>query len=108
MFVKLCKISEVSEGSLSRFDVQGEELLVTKIGDSYLVVDTWCTHEEADLSLGIISPEGVITCPLHQAHFDLVRSGTVLEGPSGEEPSSIPKLRNYKTRVEDGELWADL
>src|SRR5579872_1558173 len=105
MFVMVCKIADVSEGSLARFDVQSKELLVTRIGESYFVTATWCTHEEADLSLGIISSEGVVTCPLHQARFDLVQRGTVLEGPSSEDPSTIPRLRTYDTRVEDGELW---
>ena len=40
MLAKVCKISEVSEGSLSKFDVQGKELLVTKIGVSYFVAST--------------------------------------------------------------------
>jgi len=106
MLVKICKTSEIEEGTLYRFDISDKPLLVTRVGSEYYAAETSCTHEEADLSLGIISGE-IITCPLHHARFD-VRSGTVISGPDEEDPSSINKLRTYKTKVENGELWVDL
>ncbi len=106
MFVKVCRTSEISEGSLYRFDVGDKPLLVTKVADQYFVMDTFCTHQEADLSLGMFSDD-VITCPLHHAHFS-VKDGSVLEGPDGEDPSTINRLGSYKTKAEEGELWVDL
>ena len=65
-----------------------------------------CTHEEADLTLGIFQGR-TITCPLHQAKFDL-ETGTVVRGPEGGSVSSIPALKVYTTRIENGEILADI
>ncbi|MHB2035911.1 MAG: Rieske (2Fe-2S) protein [Nitrososphaerales archaeon] len=49
--------------------------------------------------------DAVITCPLHQARFDL-RNGGVLEGQNGTDPNTISSLRTYPVRVENDEIWA--
>lgn len=106
MFSRVCKESEINEGEVYRFDVGGKPLLVTKVEDKYIVTQAICTHEEADLTLGILLG-GSITCPLHQAKFEL-DSGRVISGPDGDSPDSIKPLQVYPSRVENGELLVDL
>ncbi|MGH2637701.1 MAG: Rieske (2Fe-2S) protein [Rhabdochlamydiaceae bacterium] len=106
MFVKICKVSEIQDGELYRFDISEKSLLVTRMGERFFVTSSICTHEEADLSLGMFS-EGVITCPLHRAKFE-VQSGRVVEGPNGEDSGSIRKLGVFNTRIENGEIWVDI
>ena len=106
MYVRICKASEIEEGELYRFDVSEKPLLVTRLGEKHFVTDSICTHEEADLSLGILNNE-VLTCPLHRARFK-IESGEVVSGPDDSEPESIPRLRTYQTKVENDELLADL
>ena len=60
---------------------KGQSLLVVQFQGSDFVTDSTCTHEEADLSLGMFS-DGVVTCPLHRARFK-VESGDVISGPDG-------------------------
>jgi nitrite reductase/ring-hydroxylating ferredoxin subunit len=106
MFTPICKISEISEGELYKFDIKDKALLVVQFEGKFFVTDSTCTHEEADLSLGMFS-NGVVTCPLHRARFD-VESGEVISGPDGGSSSEIPKLKAYSTTIIDGELLADL
>jgi 3-phenylpropionate/trans-cinnamate dioxygenase ferredoxin component len=89
-----------------RFDVVNKALLVVKSAGKFFATDSICTHEEADLSLGMFS-DGVISCPLHNAKFR-VNSGEVLSGPDGSSPDKISKLKVYGTKVENGELYVDL
>ena len=91
MFTRICKVSEIQDGELYRFDVKDKALLVIKYQGSFSVSDTTCTHEEADLSLGMFNG-GVVTCPLHRAKFD-VETGDVISGPDGGPPTGIPKLK---------------
>ena len=106
MLTRICKVSEIQDGELYRFDVKDKALLVVQFQGSFFVTDSTCTHEEADLSLGMFSA-GVVTCPLHRARFD-VETGDVISGPDGGPATEIPKLKAYPTRVEGGELFADL
>ena len=101
---RICSLSEIAEeGTIYRFELGGLRILVVKLSGVYHVADSTCTHEEADLSLGILSDE-ILMCPLHQARFD-IRDGKVLNGPNGDRPSTIPPLRTYSTKVENGELF---
>jgi len=89
-----------------RFEVEGRPILVVKLGAQYYAADSTCTHQEADLSLGILI-DGIITCPLHQAKFN-VSDGSVIGGPDGSAPESIPKLRVYSTLIQGDELFIEL
>lgn len=106
MFTAICKIADLNDGELCRFDIQDKALLVVKLGQSIFVSDSICTHEEADLSLGMFS-DGIVTCPLHRAKFK-IRSGEVVSGPDGGPPSEIARLRVYSTKIDKGELFADI
>ena len=106
MFTFVCKTSEIAEGELYRFDIKEKALLVTQFESSFFVSDSICTHEEADLSLGMFA-NGILTCPLHTAKFE-VKTGSVLSGPDNSSSDSIPNLKVYNSRVENGELWADI
>ena len=87
-------------------DVGDKYLMIVKEGSNVFVADSLCTHEEADLSLGILSGV-VIACPLHGAKFDL-RTGEVQEGPSGTDRTTIPNLRTYKVKIENDDVTADI
>jgi nitrite reductase/ring-hydroxylating ferredoxin subunit len=106
MFTAVCKVSDLQEGELYRFDIGELPLLVVRFGGKIFATNSICTHEEADLSLGMFG-EGVVTCPLHRAKFR-IESGEVLSGPDGGPPSEIPRLKVYVTKIENGELFVDL
>lgn len=106
MFSRVCNESEINEGEVYRFDVEGKPLLVTKLESKCIVTQAICTHEEADLTLGILLG-GSITCPLHQAKFEL-DSGRVISGPDGDAPDTIESLHVFPSKVENGELLVDL
>lgn len=106
VFTRICKTSEIQDGELYRCEVGEKTLLVARSEGKFVVTGAVCTHEEADLTLGIFSGK-TITCPLHQAKFS-IDSGAVISGPDGDSPDSIPALKVYSTKVENGELFADL
>jgi len=107
MFVPLCKVADLrEEGELYRFDVRDKPLLVVKFNGSVFVTDSTCTHQEADLSLGMFD-QGIVKCPLHGAEFRL-DDGDVISGPDGGSPSEIPKLRVYHVKIENGMVLVDL
>ncbi|MDG6908219.1 MAG: Rieske 2Fe-2S domain-containing protein [Nitrososphaerota archaeon] len=106
MYAAVCNESELSEGEMTKYEFNNRWILLAKAGSFWYACDSSCTHEEADLSLGILC-ENTVTCPLHRAKFDL-KTGQVLEGPNGDDPTTIPTLRVYKTKVEEGKVLVDL
>ena len=106
MFYRVCNESEINDGEIYRFDIEGQHLLVSKLEERFIVTQAICTHEEADLTLGILLGKS-ITCPLHQAKFEL-DSGRVISGPDGDSPDTIKPLQVFPSKVENGELLVDL
>ncbi len=107
MFTPVCKLADLQEeGELYRYDVAEKPLLVLRFRGSIYVANSICTHEEADLSLGMFG-DGVVTCPLHGAKFQVI-DGKVILGPDGSPASEIPSLKVYPVKVENGEVYIDL
>ncbi len=77
--------------------VEGEQILLIKIGDRIHAVSAICTHEYAQMAGGTVSGHE-IECPLHGARFDL-RTGTNLT------PPATRPLEVYETKIEDGLVW---
>jgi len=95
---RVCTTTDIPDGTMSKIDLGDREVMIANIGGHFYAAETWCTHQRSDLTLGIII-DRVVTCPLHQARFDL-ENGKVLEGPSGDDPSTIPTLPTYEVKVE--------
>jgi len=104
MRTRVCSIKDIAEEDVPYgFEIGEMRVVVVKLSGSYYVANSTCTHEEADLSLGILNGD-ILMCPLHQARFD-IRTGLVINGPNGGDPKTIPSLKTYKTEAEDGELY---
>ena len=58
-WVKVCNENEVKAGHLFSFDHQEKKILVANLDGNLYATDRICTHEEADLSTGFLSKEGV-------------------------------------------------
>ena len=86
------RVGELEESKPVRVVVDGEDVLIAKIGSEVFAVSDICTHSEVSLSEGEI--EGCsIECWLHGSSFDL-RTGQ----PSG--PPATTALQTYKVELE--------
>jgi len=88
------KITEFENGDMRTISLNGNEILLCKIDDSFYALGAHCTHYGALLSDGILNGERII-CPWHHACFN-ARTGDNLEPPAND---SLPK---YETKI-DGE-----
>ncbi len=87
-FIKVAEQNEVAEGGLLSIELEGEPICLTKInGVVYAFTDN-CTHISGPLNEGELEGN-VITCPWHQAQFD-VCTGKVLCGPARQDLLTYP------------------
>lgn len=112
-FTEVAKIEELKSGAMKKVIVQGHEILLTKVGDTYYATDDRCPHMKGDLSQGKL--EGtVVTCPRHGSQYD-VTSGQVvrwLKGGLMSKLGSVLKpsknLTVYNVKVEDGRVLVEV
>jgi 3-phenylpropionate/trans-cinnamate dioxygenase ferredoxin component len=71
-------LSDFAEGQMVKREVDGQSLLIVKVGGALCAVSNTCPHRGGDLSTGEFA-DGKVTCPRHGAIFD-VRTGKNVEG----------------------------
>lgn len=105
--VSLGQATEFEDASMREVKIEGgAAVLVHRHQGEFFVTSPACGHYGAPLRKGISSAGGrggppTVTCPLHDATFDL-RTGQVVRGPS------VDGIAVCKSEVKNGVLFADL
>ncbi|MDX1632328.1 MAG: Rieske (2Fe-2S) protein [Thermoanaerobaculia bacterium] len=102
--IKLAELSEIPDGGMVCRSHGGRQILLARIDDEVYAMDNVCTHAGAPLNEGDLGRVGelMVTCPWHDAHFDL-RTGEVDQDTPWGFDTEV-----FETRVEDGEVWVRL
>jgi 3-phenylpropionate/trans-cinnamate dioxygenase ferredoxin subunit len=97
-FEKVALVDDVpDEGTLAVRRSDGARIcLIKSKGRISAVVDN-CTHQDFEMALGDVLPDGTIQCAWHGARFDCM-TGAVRQGPA------LTPLPTYEVRVEDDQV----
>ncbi len=99
-WIKACNLEQVKEGQLFGLTVNEKKILLANLKGKILATDLICTHENADLSTGFLSEEGV-RCPLHLSVFNLEN------GEPQNLPAEVP-LKVYNVKIDDNEVYVEV
>lgn len=88
--------AELDQGSLTRIEVGGDDLVVANIDGRLGVFRNRCVHQGLSLDGGRLD-DGMLTCPWHGFTFDAV-TGECLSAPGAQ-------LEQVPARVDGGVLW---
>jgi nitrite reductase/ring-hydroxylating ferredoxin subunit len=80
MLVRIGSATDVAEGEVRAFDVEGTPVSVANSGGRLYAVDDTCPHAGCSLADGDLDGT-TVTCGCHGSEFD-VTSGEVLAGPA--------------------------
>lgn len=91
-FENVASVDEVpDEGTLAVARSDGLRICLIKSQGRILAVSDNCTHQDFEMSLGDVLPDGTIQCAWHGARFDCV-TGEVKQGPA-TEPLPVYEVR---------------
>ena len=96
-FVTVGDSSEVPDGEVKAFDVNGAEIAVVRVEGELFSFSDICTHRHCNLSSGGEIDDHTIECECHGSVFD-IRTGAVVNPPA-EDP-----LATYEAREVDGQI----
>jgi NADPH-dependent 2,4-dienoyl-CoA reductase/sulfur reductase-like enzyme/nitrite reductase/ring-hydroxylating ferredoxin subunit len=91
----------LKNGEKQEVEVEGIEegkVLIAKVQDKVHAMSSKCTHYGAPLKLGVLTPEGRLTCPWHGACFN-VSTGDVEDAPAPDP------LAKYEVFEKDGAVY---
>jgi 3-phenylpropionate/trans-cinnamate dioxygenase ferredoxin component len=98
----LGKVDDVKSGEAARFDVDGHDIAVIRIGDDFYALGDTCSHEDYSLSEGEVDEEEcTIECWKHGSTFSLTTG----------EPQTLPATKPvpvYDITVEGDDLFVEI
>ncbi|MBI1869432.1 non-heme iron oxygenase ferredoxin subunit [Candidatus Gottesmanbacteria bacterium] len=95
--VKVAKISDIPEGSMKTFEVNGKRIAIANVDGDFFAIDDTCTHEQCSLGGEGVLDGTTVVCGCHGASFD-VTSGKVLSLPAPTDVAS------YEVKVEGEDI----
>jgi 3-phenylpropionate/trans-cinnamate dioxygenase ferredoxin component len=109
-FFKAGNTSEFADGTKKKVTVNGQEVLLARVGAGYYAIDNKCPHMGGDLSAGKLDGT-VITCLRHGSQFDL-KDGRNIRWTNWPGPvktmadiiKSPRPVNTYKVKTENGEI----
>jgi 3-phenylpropionate/trans-cinnamate dioxygenase ferredoxin subunit len=113
-FTKAAAVSELPAGGKKKVVLDGQEIMLARVGNDYFALANRCPHMGGDLSAGKL--EGtVITCPRHGSQFD-VRDGHNIRWTDrtgialfGFKLLKSPRpARTYRVKVEGGDVLVEV
>jgi 3-phenylpropionate/trans-cinnamate dioxygenase ferredoxin subunit len=93
-YVPVCPLGELADGAAKAVVVDGEPVVVARVGDEVFALRDVCSHAEVPLSEGVVESDATISCWLHGSRFDL-RTG------EPDEPPAWEPVPTYATRISD-------
>jgi 3-phenylpropionate/trans-cinnamate dioxygenase ferredoxin component len=81
-FVRAARTSDIADGTMTSVTLEGEEVLIARVGGRYYAIDNKCSHQGGMLDQGeLLADKCEVMCPLHDACFDL-RTGKPTAEPA--------------------------
>jgi 3-phenylpropionate/trans-cinnamate dioxygenase ferredoxin subunit len=101
--VKVCAASDVPEGEVRRFQVQGRIVAVVNLGEQgFRAVNAICSHAHYFLDEGEVDvDEQSIECPKHGSTFDLNT------GAPRTLPATLP-VEAYRTETDGDDILIEV
>jgi 3-phenylpropionate/trans-cinnamate dioxygenase ferredoxin subunit len=92
--------TEVPEGEVKSFDVNGAEIAVARVQGTLYAFSDICTHRQCNLAMGGELDGFDIECECHGSMFD-IRSGEV-HNPPATEPLETFEAREVDAQIQVG------
>ncbi len=113
-YIKAATTGEFQNGSKKKVNLQGQDIMLARVGDKYYAIDNRCPHMEGDLAAGNL--EGtIITCPRHGSQFDVTdghnirwMKGSGLATAMGKALKSPRPVLTFKVKVEGDAIMVEV
>ena len=113
-YVSAGATGELSDGTKKKLIIEGQEIMLARVGNNYYAVANRCPHLNGDLSAGKLEGS-IVTCVLHGSQFDIRDGKNVrwLKGKGiisavGKALKSPQDLASYRVKVEDDTISVEI
>ena len=99
-FVDVATLAALDEAFVTRFEVAGRAIILTRTAAGVRAFDGTCSHADFQFDTSRLVRGGEIECPMHGARFDAT-TGAVTKGPATRPLDCLAvEVRDGLVRVE--------
>ena len=98
--IAVAKTTDLQNGQMQQLEVEGSQILLSKIDDKFYATGAFCSHYGAPLAKGVLCGEKIV-CPWHNACYNAI-AGQQLE------PPGLNSLATYATKIEGEDVLVKL
>lgn len=102
-YIMIGQTTDVREGNKRKVLVEGKEILLTNIQNSYYAIDNTCPHMGGSLYEGQLNGS-LITCPKHGSMYDVTNGRTIKSGKLFFMKVKTSDVKSYPIKVEGTDI----
>ena len=102
-YVKATQTAELKAGGKMKVTLEGRDILITNIQNSYYAVDNTCPHMGGSLFDGKLDGNNIV-CPKHGSVFDVTTGKVVHGGKMLFISVKVHDLQSYPVKIEGSDL----
>lgn len=102
-YVKVAQTTELTAGAKKKISIEGKEILLANIQNSYYAVDNTCPHMGGSLYDGNLIGSHIV-CPKHGSVFDVTNGKVVESGKLLFIKVKVHNLYSYPVKIEGTDL----
>jgi 3-phenylpropionate/trans-cinnamate dioxygenase ferredoxin subunit len=102
-FIKAAKTTELPQGQKKKVSLEGREILLANIENTYYAMDNTCSHMGGSLAEGTLVGSHIV-CPRHGSVFDVKSGKAVKGGKLLFITVKIHDLRSYPVKTEGTDI----
>jgi nitrite reductase/ring-hydroxylating ferredoxin subunit len=103
--IKAGSTGDFQNGTRKKINLQGQDILLVRVGHNYYAIGSRCPHAGGDLSAGILDGT-VVTCPRHGSQFDL-KDGRNIRWLRGG-PAAGKSVPSFTVKVEGDAIMVEV
>ena len=102
-YVKAAQAIELGPGNKKKVSLEGKEILLTNINNSYYAVDNTCTHMGGSLYEGDLDGSHIV-CPKHGSIFDVMTGEVITRCKLFFINVKVHNLQSYPVKIEGNDI----
>lgn len=103
-YVRIASIEDVSPGTMKGYTIEGREVLLANVNDSYYAMENTCPHMGGVLSEGRLEGTHVV-CPKHGAVFDVSTGKALKDGKMLFLKAKVHDVMSYPVKIEGDDVF---
>ncbi|MDD3350424.1 MAG: Rieske (2Fe-2S) protein [Eubacteriales bacterium] len=102
-YIKIAETTELREGSKKKIVVEGKDILLTNIQNSYYAIENTCPHMGGSLYEGDLDGTHIV-CPKHGSAFDVTTGKLVEAGKLLFIKLKVRDVKSYPLKIEGTDI----